>query len=243
MQRERAEWPQRQVVSFGRRDGRRKGQYARSADPALAGLVVVPERGEREASLDPSWLFDAAQVFGRVAPLVVELGTGTGEAALAYAAARPEYDHLAVEVYRPGASRTVIRAGAAGLSNLRVLEADGRALLASGLPAGSVAELHVYFPDPWPKKRHHKRRLVDAGFVADAARVLAPGGALRLATDWEPYAEQMLKVGSGCAELVNPFAGDGGWAPRFDGRPVTLFERKGVAAGRVIRDLEFRRRG
>lgn len=236
-------WPRRDVVSFGRRDGRRQGQYARAAasDPALSRYVVTPDRGERSASLAPGWRFDAAAAFGRRAPLVVEIGSGTGEAALAYAARHPEVDLLAVEVYRPGASRTALRAGAAGLHNVRVLEADGRALVATGLATGSVAGLHVYFPDPWPKKRHHKRRLVDAGFVADAARVLAPGGVLRLATDWEHYAEAMLEVCSACPELVNPYAGEGGWAPRFAGRPETLFERKGVAAERVIRDLEFRR--
>ena len=152
-------------------------------------------------------------------------------------------DVLAVEVYRPGASRTVLRAHAAGLPNVRVIEADGRALVATGLATGSVAGLHVYFPDPWPKTRHHKRRLVDAGFVADAARVLAPGGVLRLATDWEHYAQQMLEVGTACPDLVNPRADvAGGWAPRCAGRPETLFERKGIAAGRTIYDLEFRRR-
>lgn len=240
MRSDSSQWPRRQVVSFGRRDGRRQGQYARTPDPALADYVVRAEAGEREASLHPSWRFDAAQAFGRVAPLVVEIGSGTGEATLAYAASHPELNHLAVEVYRPGASRTVIRAGAAGLSNVRVLEADGRALLATGLVEASVAALHVYFPDPWPKKRHHKRRLVDAGFAADVARVLAPGGVLRLATDWQHYSEQMLEVCSACPDLTNPYQAEGGWAPRFAGRPETLFERKGVAAGRIIRDLEFR---
>ncbi len=235
-----SQWPRRQVVSFGRRDGRRQGQYARTPDPSLSRYVVGAEAGERGASLDPSWRFDAAEAFGRVAPLVVEIGSGTGEATLAYAASHPELDHLAVEVYRPGASRTVIRAGAAGLTNVRVLESDGRALLATGLAPASVAALHVYFPDPWPKKRHHKRRLVDAGLTADVARVLAPGGVLRLATDWQHYSEQMLEVCSACPDLTNPYQAEGGWAPRFAGRPETLFERKGVAAGRIIRDLEFR---
>ncbi len=237
--------PRRDVVSFGRRDGRRQGQYARAAasDPAVSRYVVTPDRGERSASLAPGWRFDASAAFGRRAPLVVEIGSGTGEAALAYAGQHLDRDVLAVEVYRPGASRTVLRAHAAGLPNVRVIEADGRALVATGLATGSVAGLHVYFPDPWPKTRHHKRRLVDAGFVADAARVLAPGGVLRLATDWEHYAQQMLEVGTACPDLVNPRADvAGGWAPRCAGRPETLFERKGIAAGRTIYDLEFRRR-
>lgn len=231
----------RDTVSFGRRDGRRQGQYSRSPRPELARYVVTPDAGGRSTSLDPSWRLDSAAAFGRVAPLVVEIGSGTGEAALDYATAHPELDHLAVEVYRPGAARTVVQAGVRGIQNIRVLESDGRSLLATGLPAGSIVALHVYFPDPWPKARHHKRRLVDEDFVADAARALAPDGVLRLATDWEHYAQQMLAVGSACADLVNPYAAQG-WAPRFERRPLTLFERKGVAARRRIYDLEFLRR-
>ncbi len=229
----------RDVVSFGRRDGRRQGRRGRLPGPELARYVVTPAAGERSSSLDPSWRFDALAAFGRVAPLVVEIGSGTGEAVLHYAAEHPKMHHLAVEVYRPGAARTVTRAHSRGLDNVRVLEADGRALVATGLPDASVAALHIYFPDPWPKKRHHKRRLVDDGFLADAARVLTPGGVLRMATDWEHYAEQMLAAAS-ASDLVN--AHSGGWAPRFEGRPSTRFERKGLAAGRTIYDLEFRRR-
>ncbi len=235
-------WPRREIVSFGRRDGRRQGQYGRGYPPHLSRYVVTPDRGERSASLRPTWVLDAAAVFGRCAPLVVEIGSGTGESVLAHAAAHPDLDHLAVEVYRPGAARTIAGAGERGLRNVRVLEADARALISRGLAPGSVAALHVFFPDPWPKARHHKRRLVDAGFVADAARVLAPGGVLRLATDWEHYAEQMRDVAGACPDLVDGRADASGWAPRFAGRPVTHFERKGLAAGRLVRDLEFVRR-
>ncbi|WP_169798522.1 tRNA (guanosine(46)-N7)-methyltransferase TrmB [Piscicoccus intestinalis] len=240
------EWPRREVVSFGRRDGRRRGRFARQYPPHLDRLVIVPSRGERAASLAPGWVFDAPEAFGRDAPLVVEIGSGTGEAVLASARARPDVDHLAVEVYRPGAARTVARAGAAGLTNVRVIEADARALVAGGLAEGSVAEVRVFFPDPWPKARHHKRRLVDEAFVADATRVLSPGGVLRLATDWEHYAHQMRRVADACPALESATppqsGGEPGWARRFAGRPETTFERKGLRAGRRIYDLEYRRR-
>lgn len=233
-------WPRREVVSFGRRDGRRQGQHARGYPPELEWLVVHPERADRAASLAPSWRLDTPVVFGRSAPLIVEIGSGTGESVVAHAAAHQEADHLAVEVYRPGAAHTVVQAGARGLSNLRVLEADAAALVRGALPAGSVAAVHVFFPDPWPKARHHKRRLVDAAFVADVAAALAPGGVLRMATDWEHYAHQMREVARACSDLRD--AHPDGWAPRFDGRPLTTFERKGQAAGRVIHDLTFERR-
>lgn len=237
---DRDAWPRRQVVSFGRRDGRRQGQYARAYLPELARFVIEPPRGERSASLADGWVFDASAAFERDAPLVVEIGSGTGEAVLHHAAENPHLNHLAVEVYRPGASRTVAQAGVRGLQNVRVLEADAAELVGGALAPGSVAALHVFFPDPWPKARHHKRRLVDAWFVAQVARALEPGGVLRMATDWEHYAHQMLQVAAGCGHLRNAYpARDGGWAPRYSGRPLTTFERKGLAAGRTIHDVEF----
>ncbi len=241
--------PHLEVVSFARRDGRFSHRHAAAWSPELAHFFVEPERGERSTSLSPTWRFDAETVFGRRAPLVVEIGSGTGDAVLAHAAAHPECDHLAVEVYRPGVARTVVQAGARGLDNLRVLEADGRALLAHGLGDGAVAELHVWFADPWPKLRHHKRRLIDAGFLADAARVLRPAGVLRIATDWADYADQIATVAaeSGLFEPVEPppdQAGPAryGAAGRYTVRPVTRFEAKGRALGRDIADFALRRR-
>lgn len=232
----------RDVLSFARRDGRHHARYARAWQPDHADFVVVPQRAERDASLAPDWRFDAVAEFGRSAPLVIEIGTGSGDSVLAAAAAEPEVDHLAVEVYRPGASRTVMQAKRRGLSNLRVLDADARPLLDAALPAASVTELRLFFPDPWPKLRHRKRRLVDDALVASAARVLRPGGVLRLATDWADYAEQMLAVAGASEDFTNPHAREGGWAPRFEQRPLTRFERKGLDQGRVIRDLTFVRR-
>lgn len=229
----------REIVSFARRDGRVHPRIARAWAPRHEDYLVQPLRLERDASLDPGWCLDAAEAFGRVAPLVVEIGSGTGEALLAAAAADPGRDYLGVEVYRPGAAKTVLRADRSGLTNLRVLQADAAALVRTGLAEGSVAEMWVFFPDPWPKPRHHKRRLVTAAMLADVARVLRDGGVVRLATDWDDYAQQMCAAAAEVAELANPFPG---FAPRFPGRGMTRFERKGIAAGRAISDLYLVRR-
>ncbi|GAB77578.1 tRNA (guanine-N7-)-methyltransferase [Austwickia chelonae] len=226
----------REVVSFARRDGRIHPKIAKAWSAEHEALMVSPPRLDRDASLDPEWQLDAHSVFGRRAPLVVEIGSGTGEAVLASAAEHPELDHLAVEVYRPGAAKTAIRAHRRGLTNLRILQADAAALLRTGLEEASVSEVRIFFPDPWHKARHHKRRLVNENTVAGLARVLADGGRLRLATDWAEYAEQMLRVVSCCSELANPHDG---FAPRWSGRPVTRFERKGSEAGRLVHDLEL----
>lgn len=226
----------REVVSFARRDGRASAQVTRAFEPPLDRFVVRPARDERSTSLAAGWRLDAPAEFGRVAPLVVEIGSGTGESVLAAARAHPEADHLAVEVYRPGAARTILAADRLGLTNLRVLEGDARALLATGLPAGSVDEIRVFFPDPWPKARHHKRRLVQPDMLADAARALRPGGRLRLATDWADYAEHMREA------LARVEAFEGGPGPRFAERPLTRYERKAVAAGRTVVDLDLVRR-
>ena len=227
------------MVSFTRRDGRLHPQIARAWRPRHEEWFVHPPRGEREASLDPGWVFDPVAAFGREAPLIVEIGSGTGEAVLASAAERPDADHLAVEVYRPGAAKTVIRAERRGLSNVRVVQADAAALLRTALAPGTVSEIRVFFPDPWPKLKHHKRRLVGADMLRDAARALRPGGVIRLATDWADYARAMLEAAAEVAELDNPHHGV---APRFAGRPPTKFERKALAEGRAVTDVELVRR-
>lgn len=236
----RASLVRREVVSFARRDGRLSHRHQQAWDAHHAQYVVEPPRSVRSTSIDETWTFDAASVFGRVAPLAVEIGSGDGDAVLAAAQAHPEVDYLAVEVYKPGLARTIVGARSRGLTNLRVLVGDARALLEHGLPEASVSELRVLFPDPWPKARHHKRRLVDGGFARAAARVLVDGGDLRLATDWADYADQMLAVASADADLVNA-SPEGTWAPRGE-RVVTRYERKGIDLGRDIRDLHFVRR-
>jgi tRNA (guanine-N7-)-methyltransferase len=184
---------------------------------------------------------DPAGVFGRPAPLTVEVGFGNGEHLAALAAAQPERNFLGIEVHEPGVGHLLLLAERAGLTNLRVIRHDAVEVLEHMVPRASIDELLILFPDPWPKKRHHKRRLIQPAFVALAAARLKPGGVLRLATDWEPYAEQMLEVCGDCALLRN-LAPAGGFMPRPDDRAPTRFERRGKRLGHDVRDLAFERR-
>jgi tRNA (guanine-N7-)-methyltransferase len=183
--------------------------------------------------------FDVRTWFGREAPLVVEIGSGVGEATVALAAARPSCDVLALEVWQPGVADTMHRMEQAGVSNIRLLSVDAVWSMRHLLRPGSVRELWTFFPDPWPKKRHHRRRLVGADFAEDAARCLEAGGLWRLATDWSDYAEQMLEVLDAEPLLENLHQG---FAPRWSDRPLTRFERRGLDAGRAVSDLTYRRR-
>jgi tRNA (guanine-N7-)-methyltransferase len=235
-------------VSFVRRSGRlTDGQKRMWAERHADYLIDVP-RAIARTSVDPEYVLDAEAVFGRTAPLVVEIGSGLGDAVVDAATGDSGRDYLAVEVYQPGLAHTIARAeragaalGQQGLPNLRLVQANAAELLETTLPAGSVDELWVFFPDPWHKARHHKRRLVTEEFAALAARVLRPGGTLRLATDWAEYAEQMIEVLDADDDLTNPH-GPGGVAPRFERRVLTGFERKAQQAGRAIADLEYVRR-
>jgi len=224
------------VRTFKRRGRIRAGQAA-----ALEGLWPRYGVDAEGGGLDP------VALFGRAAPLVVEIGFGLGEATLAMAAADPGRDVLAFEVHRAGAGALLREADAAGLTNVRVVVGDAVPVLRDRLGPGSLDEVRVYFPDPWPKARHHKRRLVSSPFVALVAARLRPagtlgphdaGGRLHCATDWEPYAEQMLAVVDTEPLLHNGF---GGFAPRPEWRPQTRFERQGLANGHVIRDVLVRR--
>lgn len=231
-----------QPVSFVRRSARLTKAQQKAWDGKRDRYLVDVPRALAATSVDPAWRFDAEATFGRRAPLVVEIGSGQGEAVVAAADAHPERDHLAVEVYTPGLAQTIVRAErygeGRGLDNLRLLQVNAAELLETALPPASVDELWVFFPDPWHKSRHHKRRLVRPSFAALVARALRPGGVLRLATDWSQYAEQMLEVLDACDGLANAH-GPGGRAPRFEGRVLTSFERKGREAGREVTDLEY----
>jgi tRNA (guanine-N7-)-methyltransferase len=182
---------------------------------------------------------DARTIFGREAPLVLEIGSGMGETTAEIARARPDTDFIAVEVHGPGVGSLLNRIEAEGLANLRVIRHDAVEVLEHMIADASLAGIHLFFPDPWPKKRHHKRRLVQPEFAALAARKLAPGGYLHAATDWSDYAEQMLAVLCAEPRLVNTAAG---YAPRPDYRPLTKFERRGLGLGHLVHDLVFRRR-
>jgi len=180
--------------------------------------------------------------FGRHARRVVEIGFGNGESLLALAAMHPDQDFLGIEVHRPGIGHLLLKCAELGLTNVRVLCHDAMECLGTHLPAYAFAEVLLYFPDPWPKKRHHKRRIVQPAFVALAARVLEPGGVLRLATDWSPYAEHMRDVLEASEDFVNAAPDGAPWVSRPESRPQTRFERRGQRLGHEVRDLAYRRR-
>lgn len=182
----------------------------------------------------PDGLLDAARLFGRRAPLVLEIGSGMGDATVTMAAADPARDYLAVEAHLPGIANLVALVDERGLTNVRVAHGDALDLVRRVLAPSSLDAVHVFFPDPWPKAKHHKRRIIAPDHVALLRSRLVLGGTLHCATDWEPYAEQMLEVVAADPGLTNPHDG---YAPRPAHRPVTRFEARGVAAGRAPHDV------
>jgi len=182
---------------------------------------------------------DLDRIFGRAAPRVLEIGFGMGAATAQIAAAQPGTDFVGIEVHEAGVGALLRRIGEQGLQNLRIVRHDAVEVIEQMIVPGSLDGVHVFFPDPWPKKRHHKRRLIQPGFVALLATRLAPGGRLHCATDWEPYAQQMLEVLSFEPLLENTAAG---FAARPGYRPLTKFAQRGLALGHGVRDLVFRRR-
>lgn len=183
--------------------------------------------------------YDPPAWFGRHAPLVLEIGSGMGESTAALAAAAPDHDHLAVEVFEPGLAQLIMRVEDAGLTNLALLRGDALALLRRCVPVGSLQTVRIFFPDPWPKRKHHKRRLVQPDVMALVASRLAVGGTVHLATDWADYATQMRAVCD--AEPLLENCSTEGWLPRPAWRPVTKFEERARAEGRDVRDLRYRR--
>jgi tRNA (guanine-N7-)-methyltransferase len=218
----------REVLSYSRR-GARFTPRQTEAWNAHHEAWVIPD----EVVDEPGFSF--ARWFGREAPLVVEIGSGIGEATAALAAARPDHDVLALEVWRPGVADGLGLVAEAGARNVRFCSVDAKWVLEHLVDEGALAALWIFFPDPWPKTRHHKRRLVGPEFAHLAASRLAPGATWRLATDWAHYAEQMVAVLD-----AEPLL-EGGVVERWSERPVTRFERKGLAAGRTITDLAYRR--
>lgn len=223
------------VPSYVQRGGRMTVGQQRAWDRCWAAhgrdLAAVPEGP-----------LDVAAWFGRSAPVILEIGSGMGETTAQLAAAAPEVNYLAVEVYKPGLAQLLLRAENLGLTHLRLLRGDATELLRDHIEPASLAEVRIFFPDPWPKKRHHKRRLVQPDAIRLITSRLEVGGVLHLATDWEHYADQMLATCAAEPELRNRHAEKpGGWAPRPAWRPVTKFERRAQDEGRVVRDLIFHR--
>ena len=240
---------QRRTVSFVRRESPLGPQVQRAWDENYESLVIEVPRTEASMSVAPGFELDAAREFGKVAPLVVEIGSGTGDAVVQAAMSRPGTNFLAVDVYATGLAATVTKIVHHNLTNVRLVHADAVQVLEHMLRPQSISELWIFFADPWHKNRHRKRRLVNRAFAELAASRLALGGTLRLATDWADYAIQMRDVLTSCDSLTNPHVdpsmhsatGRTGFAPRFEDRVMTRFEQKGLESGRAIYDLELRR--
>ncbi len=184
---------------------------------------------------------DLDACFGRHAPRTLEIGFGNGDHLAALAARHPGRDFVGIEVHRPGVGRLLLSCDAQGSHNVRAICRDALEVLEHALPAASFDEVLLLFPDPWHKKRHHKRRIVQPPFIALVAKVLVPGGRFHLATDWEPYAQDMLAQLNASAEFEN-LSPDGGYAPRDAARAPTRFERRGHRLGHGVWDLSYRRR-
>lgn len=219
----------REVLTYARRGSRFTPSQQEAWDAHHRAWVIPDEVVDRPGFRFADW-------FGRQAPLVVEIGSGVGEATGVLAAARPQCNVLALEVWRPGIAAGLARVAEEGARHVRFLGVDAVWALEHLVAPDELAELWTFFPDPWPKTRHHKRRLVTPANARLLASRLAPGSCWRLATDWADYAEQMREVLD-----AEPLL-DGGPVPRWSDRPVTRFERKGLAAGRTIHDFCYRRR-
>ncbi|WP_300456542.1 tRNA (guanosine(46)-N7)-methyltransferase TrmB [Accumulibacter sp.] len=217
------------IRSFVLRQGRLSNAQQRYRD-AMMAKIGVPY------SAAP---VDLDALFGRSAPQILEIGFGMGETSAAIAASHPENDYLGIEVHTPGVGSLCKLVAELGLRNQRIIQHDAVEVLRDMITPASLAGIHVFFPDPWPKKRHHKRRLLQPPFVALLASRLQAGGYLHCATDWEDYARQMLAVLSAEARLANT-APD--YAPRSDHRPQTKFEQRGLRLGHGVWDLVFVRK-
>jgi tRNA (guanine-N7-)-methyltransferase len=212
--------------------------HARRGRLSEQRLAALRRLGPRFAISVGDAPLDLASLFGRRAPVVLEIGSGMGDATAEMAAADPGRDYLAVEVHTAGVADLLVRIEAERLTNVRVAVGDAVHLVAFQLAPASLAAVHVFFPDPWPKSRHHKRRLIRPDRVALLRAALVPGGALHCTTDAPDYAQAMLEALRGDPQLSTVYSD---FAPRPSWRPVTLYEQRALAAGRTVFELEFRR--
>ena len=211
----------------------RQGRITQAQQHALETLWPV-------YGVEPAHGIDLPSQFPRPAPLIIEIGFGNGESLAQMALAAPEKNFLGIEVHRPGVGHLLIRIEQLGLSNVRICNADALEVMEQHIADASLSGLQLFFPDPWHKKRHNKRRLVNDKFVALTAQKLMTGGVIHMATDWEEYARQMLDVLQANSQLEN-MDGDGGYSERPAYRPLTKFERRGQLRGHGVWDLLFRR--
>jgi tRNA (guanine-N7-)-methyltransferase len=211
----------------------RQGRVSNAQRQALETLM--PEYG---VSFDTD-VFDFERIFGRSAPTFLEIGFGMGETTATIAREHPQNDYLAVEVHTPGVGSLLKQIKELGLTNIRVLQRDVVELLQQALPPESLSGVHIFFPDPWPKARHHKRRLIQPSFIALLCCYLKPGGYIHAATDWQDYAQQILAVFTDQSQLVNTAVD---YAPRPAYRPLTKFEQRGLRLGHGVWDVVFRKK-
>ncbi|MEK0433798.1 MAG: tRNA ((7)-)-methyltransferase [Pseudomonadota bacterium] len=219
------------IKSFVTRAGRTTGGQAKALAELGPRFVLPFQHG----------VFSAEQAFGRIAPLILEIGFGMGDATAHIALVRPDDNFLCCEVHEPGVGALLKRMGEAGINNIRILQHDAVEVLEHMLAVNSVDGVHIFFPDPWHKLRHHKRRLVQTPFVHQLAQRLKPGGYVHCATDWEPYAQHMLQVLQAEPLLRNSSVRADGFADQPDYRPLTKFENRGLKLGHGVWDLVFNR--
>ena len=223
------ETPHRPIRSYVLRQGRVTDAQRRACAALLPRFGIPFARAP----------LDLDRAFGRAAPKILEIGFGMGETTARIAASHPQNDYLGIEVHTPGVGGLLKRVEELVLGNVRVIQHDAVDIIESMIPAASLDGVHVFFPDPWPKKRHHKRRLIQPPFVTLLASRMKPGGYLHIATDWEDYARQILEVLSAEPLLANTADG---FAPRPEWRPLTKFEARGLRLGHRVWDIVFRRR-
>jgi tRNA (guanine-N7-)-methyltransferase len=221
----------RRIRSFVLRTGRMTSGQQRALDE------LWPQFGVEYSAA----ALDLDQLFTRRAPRMIEIGFGTGDALAMFAHAHPDMDCLGIEVHRPGAGHLLLQMQTHNIQNIRISCHDAVEVLMHQIPASSLDAIHVFFPDPWHKTRHHKRRLIQPAFVDVIASVIKPGGVLRLATDWQDYATHMRAVLDVHAAFNN-IAGEAGYVARPDHRPLTRFERRGHRLGHGVWDMEYLRR-
>lgn len=222
--------PKRHIRSFVMRSGHITDSQRNTRDRLLPtwGIPYAPEA------------IDFKRIFGRDGPMILEIGFGMGETTAEIAQQNPQWNILGLEVYRPGVGALLSKIEQRGLTNIRVIEHDAVEVLAHMVPDDYLDGVHIYFPDPWPKKRHHKRRLIQSPFLSQLVQKLKPGGYLHMATDWPDYATQMLEVCSQEIALKN--RAKEGFSPRPDWRPLTKFEARGIRLGNPVADLIFQKK-
>jgi tRNA (guanine-N7-)-methyltransferase len=221
--------PSHRIRSFIRRQGR-----------ITQGQQLALDSHWDKYCLDPTADYDFSQVFGRTAPLIVEIGFGSGDSLAKMAAANPDKDYIGIEVHRPGVGHLMLQLDQQGLTNVRIYCHDAIEIIERKIADSSLAGVHLFFPDPWPKKKHHKRRIVRPSFVELLTRKLQPGGYFHAATDWQNYAESMLEVLSAGAGISN-CSNTGDYCERPEYRPLTKFEQRGIRLGHGVWDLIFRK--